>query len=378
MDYLHAKASNRRQEVHRGRKLGSVRVEWLVAGVGAGFVLVVIFGAIALRSMSNDVPVEPLSGRIAFTSFRDGDDEIYVMNADGSEIQQLTDNDYNDIYPVWSPDGTSIGFTSNRDNDLEEVYDIYVMNADGSGVQQLTDSKHGDWFDAWSPDGDRIALTSGGEIYVMNADGSDVKNLTDNNPPSSGGYIFFWDRDGDGYGEPYLRKPDGSFEIFANWDSDNWDAIDWDAINALNWDHFDGDASWSPNGGRITFSSGRDGDFEIYVMNADGSGVVQLTDNNTDDSDPALSPDGRRIAFSSTRDGNRQIYVMNADGSGALQLTDDKHDNRDPAWSPNGSRIAFESNRGGGDASIYVMDEDGSDVERLTVGFSPTWSPVLD
>lgn len=351
----------------------------LVVCVAAAVILFLAFRQPAsdpIESPLND-DVAPVSAGIAFFSDRDGDDEIYVMNADGSGVQQLTDNDYNDIYPVWSPDGTSIGFTSNRDNDLE-VYDIYVMNADGSGVQQLTDSKHGDWLDAWSPDGDRIALTSGGEIYVMNVDSGEVKNLTDNNPPSSGGYIFFADRDGDGYGEPYLRKPDGSFEIFANWDSGDWDAIDWDAINALNWDHFDGGASWSPNGGRITFSSGRDGDFEIYVMNADGSDIQQLTDNDNDDSDPAWSPDGRRIAFSSTRDGNRQIYVMNADGSGALQLTNDKHDNRDPAWSPDGSRIAFESSRGGGDASIYVMNEDGSGVERLAEGQSPVWSPLLD
>ena len=121
--------------------------------------------------------------------------------------------------------------------------------------------------------------------------------------------------------------------------------------------------AWSPDGRRIAFDSNRDGDFEIYVMNADGSGVTRLTDNDADDWSPAWSPDGRRIAFDSDRDGDFEIYVMNADGSGVTRLTDNDADDWSPAWSPDGRRIAFDSNRDG-DFEIYVMNADGSGISN--------------
>ena len=143
-------------------------------------------------------------------------------------------------------------------------------------------------------------------------------------------------------------------------------------------DAFDSVPTWSPDGRRIAFGSGRDGNREIYVMNADSSGVTRLTDNDAIDSGPAWSPDGRRIAFSSTRDDNFEVYVMNADGSGITRLTNNDARDWHPAWSPDGRRIAFESNRDG-NVEIYVMNADGSGVIRLTYNgaadFSPAWSP---
>ena len=140
-------------------------------------------------------------------------------------------------------------------------------------------------------------------------------------------------------------------------------------------------SEWSPDGSRIAFNSDRDGDYEIYVMNADGSGVIQLTDNLDYDGGPVWSPDGSRIAFNSDRDGDYEIYVMNADGSGVIQLTDNFDSDRDPAWSPDGSRIAFNSNRDWG-FQIYVMNADGSGVIQLTdnsansaLDLAPAWSP---
>ena len=110
------------------------------------------------------------------------------------------------------------------------------------------------------------------------------------------------------------------------------------------------DPTWSPDGQRIAFTSYRDRNHEIYVMNADGSGVARLTDNDAADWDPAWSPDGQRIAFYSDRDdgnnrsdGDYDIYVMNADGSGVARLTDNGAS--DLAWSPDGERIAFYSDR---------------------------------
>ena len=129
---------------------------------------------------------------------------------------------------------------------------------------------------------------------------------------------------------------------------------------------------------RIAFDSNRDGNREIYVMNADGSGVTRLTDNTYGDTNPNMSPDGRRIAFQSTRDGNREIYVMNVDGSGQTRLTDTEGSNQEPSWSPDGRRIAFQSTRDR-NWEIYVMNVDGSGQIRLTddeaIDLYPSWSP---
>ena len=119
-------------------------------------------------------------GRIGFTSNRDGDYEIYLMNSDGSGVTQLTHNETNEIRPSWSPDGRRIVFTSYRDGDRE----IYVMNPDGSGVRQLTHNETHDDTPIWSPDGRHIAFMSNrdgdAEIYLMNSDGSGVRQLTHN------------------------------------------------------------------------------------------------------------------------------------------------------------------------------------------------------
>jgi hypothetical protein len=131
--------------------------------------------------------------------------------------------------------------------------------------------------------------------------------------------------------------------------------------------------------GRIAFASNRDGNFEIYVMNADGSGVTRLTNNPANDWQPSWSPDGRRIAFVSDRNGNPKIYVMNADGSGQTNLTNNPGIDWDPSWSPDGKRIAFDSNRDG-NYEIYIMNADGSGVTRLTYNPAddtrPSWSPA--
>jgi TolB protein len=130
--------------------------------------------------------------------------------------------------------------------------------------------------------------------------------------------------------------------------------------------------------GKIAFVSDRDGNKEIYVMNANGSGQTRVTNNPADDLGPATSPNGAKIAFTSTRNGNDEIYVMNADGSGLVRLTNNSGDDRDPAWSPDGTKITFDSDRNG-TTEIYVMNADGSGQTRLTNNadgaFTPAWSP---
>ena len=252
------------------------------------------------NSHNVDPDWSPDSLRIAFTSYRDGNYEIYVMNADGSAVTQLTHNSSSDSGSVWSPDGRRIVFASNRDGDFE----IYVMNPDGSAVTQLTHNSNTDSGPVWSPDGRRIVFASNRdgdfEIYVMNDDGSSVTQLTHNSS-------------------------------------------------------FDQRPAWSPDGRHIAFYSNRDGDAEIYVMDANGSNVTQLTHNSSYDDDPAWSPDGRHIAFDSNRDGDWDIYVMNLDGSAVTQFTHNSSSDNDPAWSPDGRRIAFASTRDGDNFEIYVI-----------------------
>ena len=128
-------------------------------------------------------------------------------------------------------------------------------------------------------------------------------------------------------------------------------------------------------GGRIAFDSDRSGDYEIMVVNADGSGMTNLTRHPAWDVSPAWSPDGRRIAFSSDRDMNWEIYVMDANGSNLMRLTDDPADDDHPTWSPDGSRLAFVSWRTG-DAEIWIMNLDGSGATNVTNHPAEDWDVV--
>jgi Tol biopolymer transport system component len=149
--------------------------------------------------------------------------------------------------------------------------------------------------------------------------------------------------------------------------------------------------SWSPNGTQVAFVSDQDGDAEIYRVDADGSNETRLTYSTGNDLSPAWSPDGTLIAFSSWRDGNMEIYVMNAsDGSNPTRLTFNDSPpyasiDYGPSWSPDGTQIAFQSYRNrtccpvNGNIEIYKMDADGSNQTRLTnntaADLVPTWSP---
>ena len=289
--------------------------------------------------------------QIAFVSHRDGNPEIYVMDADGGNPRNLTNNRDKDYSPSWSPDSKRIVFMSNRDGHLRDdipgisTYEIYVMDADGGNLQNLTNDPRDDRNPSWSPDGKRIAFVSNrdgfkndelvitNEIYVMDADGGNLQNLTNN-------------------------------------------------LNN------DSSPSWSPDGKRIVFSSARGGHLrnefvgitdEIYVMDADGENEQRLTENPKNDWDPIWSPDGKRIAFSSDRKGdlaNYEIYVMDADGENEQRLTENRVDDKSPSWSPDGKRIVFYSNMEG-NYEIYVMDADGGNLQNLTNNpnhdVSPAW-----
>jgi Tol biopolymer transport system component len=138
-----------------------------------------------------------------------------------------------------------------------------------------------------------------------------------------------------------------------------------------------------PHGGgppaSVVFYSGRDGNLEIYAMNADGSGVTNLTDHPLEDVWPDLSRDGRHVAFASTRAGNREIFVLDLRSGELVNVSNSPTDDNWPRWSPNGRQIAFHSNRDG-NYEIYVVNVDGSGIHRVTnnplLDQWPEWSPT--
>jgi Tol biopolymer transport system component len=152
--------------------------------------------------------------------------------------------------------------------------------------------------------------------------------------------------------------------------------------------HQDFSPAWSPDGTKIAFVSDRDGDYDIYVMNADGTGPrTQLTDDPADDDSPEWSPGSKRIAFTSARveGSSGDVYRMRADGSHQTRLTKNPAGDADPTWSPDGTKIAFTSFRNPdlGDKpriSIYVMDaarESETNVPQwLAKGYDPDWQPL--
>lgn len=263
------------------------------------------------------------AGRIVFTSERDGNKNIYIMNADGTDQRRLTTSSSDDYQPFGSPDGRQIAFTSERDGN----YEIYAMNADGLNQHNLTQNPSWDWFPAWSPDRHLIVFSSdrGGspQIYVMSADGTNPRKLTENNgmneepmwSPDSRqiGFVLAFDK----HADIYLMNPDGTGQRKVTNNP------------SLNW-YF----SWSPDSRKIAFTSERDGNGEIYLMNADGSNARNLTNNGATDWMPSWSPDGASIAFVSDRDGTSQIYLMNSDGTNMHRLTNGPSDNYEPAWLP--------------------------------------------
>ncbi|MFA6449498.1 MAG: flagellin [bacterium] len=174
------------------------------------------------------------------------------------------------------------------------------------------------------------------------------------------------------YSITFCTNRDGNYEIYSmNTDGSN-------PVNLTNNAAWDLEPSFSPDGSKIAFRSNRNGNYEIYVMNSDGSNQVRLTNNPALDGEPVWSPDGSKIAFSSYSTGGGDIYVMNSDGSNQVRLTNNPAADWNPAWSPDGSKIAFTTSRDG-NAEIYVMNSDGSNQVNLTNSplpdTRPAWSP---
>jgi dipeptidyl aminopeptidase/acylaminoacyl peptidase len=282
----------------------------------------------AARGGSARAVVPGASGQIAFTA----DGAIDIMEPDGSNRMRIAETGAS---PSWSPDGTQIAYF---DCPSPSPCSIFVMNADGTGVTQITDPEGlGDDYDpAWSPDGSRIAfvrnLTRDGKdhLFLVDPNGSDLFRLT-----HCGGFCL-----GPGEFSP----------------------------------------AWSPDGTHIAFASSASGSPDIYSITTDGTNDVErLTftmGSDGNEESPSWSPDGAQIAYEKTNAGGTagDVWVMNADGSGQTDLTEQfGSDDHTPAWSPDGAHIAY-----GCSFKVCTVNNDGTEKATLTqdTTFSPDWQPI--
>jgi len=247
-----------------------------------------------------------------------------LMDTDGNNIRQITNNKSLNLSPCWSPAGDKIAFISYVKNNPE----LIILNLENKETTRLSKLKATYSSPAWSPDGNKIAFTliknGNSEIYIMDNRGNNLKQLTDNSS-------------------------------------------------------IDTSPSWSPNGQEITFTSDRSGSPQIYIMDSNGQNVHRLTYETSYSDSPVWSPKGELIAFVSREKTGFQIYSIDVNGENLQCLTDGQGSNENPSWSPDGSKLTFASNRSG-NWNIYIINSDGSCLHQISTSgtnTSPKWSPRL-
>ena len=271
-------------------------------------------------------PKEPVKidshKKILFYSDRTGHMEIYVMNIDGSNQQQLT---YYNTYtrsPAWSRDGKHIAFESTKDNIKKEIstFEIYIRDMDKGEVKRLTENDYDDCSPCWSPDDKEIVFMS--------------KSASEDN-----------------YGI-FVRNLESNIEQQLLADTND-----------------NRNPDWSPDGTKIAFESNHNGNYDISIMNKSGGDIHDLTKDVIDERNPCWSPDGKKIAYCVYEKGGKSsVYVMSSDGSGSVRLTNSSSNDILPSWSDDGKNIFFSSNRKES-MDIYIMGANGGEAKQLTSKF---------
>ena len=265
----------------------------------------------------------PDGSRIAYSSSRDKNWEIYLVDVHTLEATRATDNAADDRNPVWAPGGNFIAFVSNRDAKSSAGYDIYTMHPVDKTVTRLTHRPYGwDGEPSWTP-----TTVTGTPSDFM---------------------VFASDRD-------------GNQEIYR------LSLVDL-AVTRLTYREQTADRfpSLSPDGTKVAFQSYVDNNWEIFVMDVAGGNVKRLTFNPAHDTVPAWAPDGSKIAFTSDRSGNTEIFTMSIDGTNKKNLSNNPANDQWPTWSPDSTMLAFQSNRTG-NMEVWRMNAfNGTEQKQLT------------
>lgn len=300
----------------------------------------------------------PQPGTLVFASCSTFCD-IFIINNDGSGLTKLTTSEmYYIFYLQWSPDGSKIVFSACIDDSLQANsqnngcnFDVFTISADGSQLENLTNNQSEDSNPDWSPDGKKIVFNSdrsgNHEIYSINADGTGIKQLTNNSlvaifPEWSpdGSWIAYSTAKRKSNGDPYfeicIMNPDGTIiKEIAEGDSPHW----------------------SPDGTNIAFIGYTGSIDDIFMAKPNGTGLINLSNSNAFEFGLSWSPDSKLIAYVTGREDNTEIYsvCVDCDNNQPTNITNSELMEQNPSWSPDGSQIAFQS----GDI-LCVMNADGS------------------
>jgi Tol biopolymer transport system component len=340
-------------DYHVGRLIETVggRRRWwndVKVWTGAAVVVGAGVGVAALAARDGENGGELTQGaladtQIAFLSDKGGGCDVYVAGVDDARAERLTQNG-SALRPDWSPDGTQVAFASDADGDS----DIFVVDTE-SGEERKVIAAPGDQMGPdWSPDGEMLAFSS-----------------------TESGESEIWVGAAEGQREPTRLTFDDAHAIVPD---------------------------WSPNGDRIAYSSDVDGDLDVYVMRADGEDAINLTGDlfageESNEYGAAWSPDGETIAFEATYDDDFDVHVIPANGGDSENLTAHPGNDRYASWSPDGTKIVFGTDRlvppedtepgctaDERQQDVFVMDEDGTDQERLIESEAddsgPAWGPL--
>jgi Tol biopolymer transport system component len=348
------------------------------------FARMAVAGLFALAAAACADPVSPSAtpqpqDQILFLRHADGNSvpisearmtDIYLMNADGSGVQNLTNHPAGYASPSLSPDGTKVVFASTRSGATQ----VWAMNTDGSGLTQLTNLRDAT-APRWSPDGSFIAFL-GYEadqrvhVYVMNADGTNPRNVSS---PAVGSCS-----EGDTRTRIELIGwiPDGrvAFSRYVCREGYRFYTVEADGSGFTRTDVNLNSAHWSPDGSRIAFTRWEEGQLRLFVMNADGSGVRRLDGAGSPFIPDRTAPQAGADYTPWSRDGTRIVFwgqgcsawVIHADGSGLRQLADTPcQEFLVHGWSPGEDRLAFTGWKDGR-IDVYTVEWDGTGLVNLT------------